>query len=346
MVDTYIFVPLYNVEIEDEILDKEIYGFKIVETGIYYQKYRSLLNNQGMNYATYELDQILNYNNIMHFFSKPVCNYIIIKKILCPKIIDQSTADYRDSLVGKNLNKLDCFIRASRCLYQGNIQVNQYFILSRVAKEIHTLPVSSENKCILGNYRSVNGNYFLPKYKLNAKIIAEIINFTKKLNKCRKHMSIPVAFFTDYYSTSGIIERMIKIAIVWETSVLNDCSSELKYRLQARTSALLNRDLSQVLSLAYDIRSSLVHSGKITPSELKNMKKIIKISPEETDDMACLFVFLRDHLEEITRKILQTLVNRICKTRKTLEYTAKEIDNNIFRVLEEKEGEKDGYVNF
>ncbi len=330
MVDAYIFVPLYNVKINSNILDKSINGFKIIDANTYYKEYRTLLNTQNNNSCTYELDKVLNKSNIASLSPKPVCNYLIVKKISHPRIVSQTTVDFTNFLIGKNLNKIDCFIRASRFLYQGNIQINQYFVLSKISKEIYTLPVSSDNKCILGDYWSENYHYLLPEYKLDVNIISEIIKFTKKLIRCKKQMLIPVSFFTDYYMTTGLIERMIKLAIVWETSILNDCKSELKYRLQTRTSALLNQNLSTVLSLAYDIRSSLVHSGTITKSELKNMRKLISIAPDETDNMACLFIFMRDFLENITRKILQIFVDDICKTRKTIEQVAKEIDDSIF----------------
>jgi hypothetical protein len=97
-------------------------------------------------------------------------------------------------------------------------------------------------------------------------------------------------------------DRIIKLAIALESSVLAGIDKELTYRLKIRASAFIKQNCYKVLDIFYQLRSSIVHDGEIGSEELKNIKKII--NDKQCSDSKALFVFLSDYIEPIVRNIL------------------------------------------
>lgn len=87
-----------------------------------------------------------------------------------------------------------------------------------------------------------------------------------------------------------------------------------------RGSYLLHQNLSDILKLAYDLRSEIVHSGKISNKTLNKIKNkpYIMNSMEEDIDFGVLFNFLINYLEPITREILVTILLKLSSNNLTL----------------------------
>ncbi len=328
---TFLFVPLFNVTVDASLFNKKINGFKIITSKQYFAEYKPLMIEDGWPKYTDELDKIVEIPSPGTFYH-PLCNFLIVREIYLPAEENQQTADEVRSIINKYLERISYFLYACRCLKAGNLQYESYFAISKIAyyygKLSYDTALQNMDRCKVSPLQKL---YMHDWYDLSSNNVMWLLRFAKKIYKVKDKMGLPIAYFMEYYSSLKEYERIIKLAIVWESSILNDCKQELEYRFKIRSSALLEEDLSKVLSLAYDIRSSIVHTGLLRKENAKKLKKFL--NTDETDGGTLLFIFMKDHLEEITRQILQNLILRIYKSGKTLEETAKDIDKEIFKSL-------------
>lgn len=325
---TFLFVPLFNVDVDESLIGKGVYGFKIITSKQYFEEYRPLMIEEGWPQYTGELDRKVEIPKPGMIY-RPVSSYIIVREISLPIEYDQQTAQEAQETIDKYVEMLIFFLIACRCLMAGNLQFNGYFVISKVAYYHGELPfVTAQRDIDKFKYSPLQKFYFCEHYHFSSQKILYLLRFSRKIYNVWDAMAIPLNYFMEYYSSSKGYERIIKLAIVWESSILNDCQSELEYRFKIRTSALLGENLSKVLSLAYKARSSIVHTGKLRKDDIKDLKKFL--STEETDGDILVYLLIRDHLEEITRQILQNFILQIYHKKKTLEETAKQIDQEIF----------------
>ena len=117
-----------------------------------------------------------------------------------------------------------------------------------------------------------------------------------------KDILIPINYFMQYYRTNSMYDRIIKLAIVLESSVLAGIKGELNYRLKIRASAFLKRDCKKILDMFYKLRSSIVHNGTIDIKCFDDIRKII--NDEQCSNSKALFVFVSDYIEHLVRDIL------------------------------------------
>ena len=326
---TFLFIPLFNVKVSEDILNKKINGFQIITSKQYFESYRHILVEKGWPEYTNELDYLVEIPKLGAIYH-PVSSYIVVKEILLPERPENVSFQDLQVHISKCMEKILYFLMACRLVSGGNIQIKDYFVISKILKYRGNLGISTNGEDIDGIYLLSKHQVFcIPHYDITSINIKKILLTAKKLFKVYDVVKIPIQYFMQYYSAKDIYDKIIKLAIVWETSILNDCKDELKYRLQVRSSSLLHRDISKVLALVYDIRSDIVHGGDVKKNEIKKLKKIVgNDNIEET--FVLIFIFIRDYLENITREILCIFINKIYKTRKTIEQVAKEIDDSIF----------------
>lgn len=84
-----------------------------------------------------------------------------------------------------------------------------------------------------------------------------------------------------YGNRYNIYDKFIDIMIIFEILFLPFDSQELKYKLSTRCAAFLENKLNESrdvifrkLGLAYDIRSNIVHNGKISKNSNKKLKEL------------------------------------------------------------------------
>ena len=122
--------------------------------------------------------------------------------------------------------------------------------------------------------------------------------------------------------------------------MLTGRNEELNYRLFLRTSALLGKDLKELLEAFYSIQSDIVHNGVIQEksSKKKNKKDIYdKISKivniERKDRTELIFYFVKDIgtlIREILRKTFAIFANNTSIT------TYEEINSDIEKYIMKK----------
>lgn len=77
-----------------------------------------------------------------------------------------------------------------------------------------------------------------------------------------------------------IEDRFVDIMIIFEMLFLPEGNDELKYRLSVRAALLLGKNykekkyIFELFKLSYDIRSSIVHDGLVSPQNERKLKKL------------------------------------------------------------------------
>lgn len=331
-VGTYIFVPLYNVCIDPNILGKDFHTFDIISTTQFFNEYFPQFQKYGLMYQSLQLEW-----NLQHHLGLqekyPVPNFLIRTGAKLPHILDQATNDYSKNVINKGLNCIVNYLMALRLYRSGNIQIERYYVISPEMTGTGFLPESTVKENII-----LESDYSLEKwneYRLVGSDIPNIITLCKKMNSIIDIIYIPMTYFQEYYSSRNTFDKILKLVTVWECTILNDCRAELTYKLQIRGCKILGKDFSKFFKIAYALRSDIIHTGKPSSDTEKQLRKFLNISNDKKlADM--LVIFVRDYMEEITRKILLYFVDKASETRQNLEQIALSIDSEVFNIFNQK----------
>ena len=328
-VGTYIFVPLYNACIDPNILGKDFHTFDIISTTQFFNEYSPKFQKYGFHYQTLQLE----WNIQEHFgYSEkyPFANFLIRTGGKLPHIIDQSTEDRARDIIDKGLNAVVNYLMAMRLYKTGNIQIERYYVVSPEMAVTGFLAESTVKEYIdlKDNYSDERWN----EYEIAEADVSKIIALCKKMNSVIDIINIPITYFQEYYSSKNTFDKLLKLVTVWECTLLNDCRSELTYKLQVRGSNLLGKDLSKFFKIAYELRSDIVHTGKPSDKTEKQLRKFLNIKDNKSlSDI--LVIFVRDYMEPITRKILLRFVDKAAETHQNLEQIAQSIDTDVFKTF-------------
>lgn len=302
-----IFIPLFNIEIDETLLEKEfICGYKILKSNdILYNISQYIF---AMEPFTNSFIRDITQNGTNKILMHPYAKYVLFKQITIP---DNDTELYKEK--EKIKNEIDDIILAFRLASDGYIQVNNCYFIANGHSAFTMMKSSSQIENIRIFHRSRQNRLLVENlYNLNK----DTFNFLKEQFKTIKKVknrntSIAMDYLHKCYNTNTPYDRLINLAIILESTMLAGRNEELNYRLFLRTSALLGRDVKELLETFYIIRSDIVHNGVIQEksSKKKNKKdiydKISKITKMEREDKTELvFYFIKDYIEPLIREIL------------------------------------------
>jgi hypothetical protein len=304
----YIFVPLYNIEVQNkDILDKQIDGLSIISNDIFRSKYEKFINHIMSNDFLCSLNEDITIPRSGMLVTRQFAKYLLVKE-----------CELSEYLLGtKNYNQMDFktviselkmdfekFILAARLVQKGRIQIHKGYFFSTLYYSQFQLHSSSNLENISPYYFYLDKTFFEPIYNINLKIFNHINKEISILNKLKEeNLVIPMLYFQQYYNAINLSDRVIKLAIILESTMLANTNSELKYRLGIRTSKFLNKDVKGILENFYDIRSSIVHNGEIINIR-KKLKSYIDNIDNNNSDTEILFYFIQNQVEPIVREIL------------------------------------------
>lgn len=329
-VGTYIFVPLYNVEIDSNVLGKEFHGFDIISTSQFLNEYSPRFQTYGLSYQSLQLDWALQHH-IGALEKYPVPKFIIRTGAKLPHIVDSKTNNQAHNIIKQGFNCIVNYLMAMRLYRTGNIQIERYYVVSPEMTGTGFLTESTVREYIV--LSDGYSNECWSKYKITKDDIKNIVALCKKMNSVIDIISIPLAYFQEYYSAKNTFDKILKLVTVWECSILNDCRSELTYKLQIRGSKILGENASKFFNIAYSLRSDIVHTGKPSNDFQKQLKKFLNVSDDKNlADM--LLIFIRDYMEPVTRKVLLYFIDEASRTHANLEKIAKSIDIDVFDTFE------------
>ena len=117
-----------------------------------------------------------------------------------------------------------------------------------------------------------------PSMSISADLAAEAVRLWPAIERLStvEDGGLDIAFrkMQDAYQRERHEDRIIDIAILFESTLLHDVQEELRYRLAVRGSVLLREVRDPISSFAefrrlYDVRSKIVHGGKLLKDILR-----------------------------------------------------------------------------
>lgn len=302
-----IFIPLFNIEVDETLLRKEfLCGYKILKSDdILYNIEQFVF---AMEPFTNSFIRDITQNGANKILMHPYAKYVLFKQITIP---DNDTELYKEK--EKIKNEIDDIILAFRLASDGYIQVNNCYFITNGHSAFTMMKSSSQIENICISHRSRQNNLLVENlYNLNRSVFMNIQKQFEIVKKVKnKSTYIAMDYLHKCYNTNTPYDRIINLAIILESTMLAGRNEELNYRLFLRTSALLGRDVKELLETFYIIRSDIVHNGVIQEksSKKKNKKdiydKISKITKMEREDKTELvFYFIKDYIEPLIREIL------------------------------------------
>ena len=329
-IEFYYIVPLYNVDptgMKPQILPE---GYELISNKEFFEKYQPLFNIQLRNLA--EDIQLLHPGQL---YERATASYLLIKKLSFKKEETPlgTKREISDKVYAAEQDRLVAWIFALRLLNPGNIQVYQiysisYNFYSSFYFSIGTIIPNLESFWNFGK-GEIGTIESYPLGKVDPHALQEIIN------KCKQNytvMKLPLNYWLSYYQERDLINKLLRLTTVWETTVLNDRSSELQYALEIRGSYVLAKDTRHIFKLAYQLRSELLHTGVANKKTIQKINSHLNFTYKST--WATFFYFIKDTLEPITREILLYFLNTTDKTKQNLEKIAQQLDENICALSE------------
>ena len=323
----YLIVPLFCINAKIEILNKNFGdGYSIVKSEDFHQKY---------------LDNIYDPNGLLHadvrlprsgaVINRPEARYVLIKKVnFCGEFF-KNNDETGNKIINQEIEQLNLLITAMRLFKSGAIHINRAYFVSDAFIYNLTTKISTTLYDINTFYYVGKEYYFIEEYQFDDETINGFLEIFNLLKRVYNKFWLPLSYFNQYNSSYDIVDKLVKLSIIWESTILNGRNEGLKYILGIRASSLLQKNVSDILKIAYDVRSNIVHTGNIPSSLIKKIKKIIE---NDLNDFGTLFNFIKVHLEPITRGILNKFLIELSKSEKDLEEIATEIDINILNKLE------------
>lgn len=326
----YIFIPLYNVTLSPDLLHTRIAGFKVITAEDYFSSYRQKKGNRHL-FSVKNLDEDVKIPEPGTLYEHPYARYILVKQILTKTPYTQEGNDEIDNLIRKNINEFCHFIVAARLYKTGHIQAYRYYAFSKIYAFGGEFPFA-------GSWNEIETFFsfrflYLKYFNLEKSDIRKIYRLSKKIQNHWETMERAITFFSAYYGTSDVYDKLLRLITILEMLLTNDSEQELNYRLSIRASCLLERDVFQIIKLAYACRSKFVHSGTTDKNSLKELKKRYPRNPgNDTDDRTneeLIFQLIQTDLEKIVRDTLNAVLNLVDKTGKSIGDIDKGLDQKL-----------------
>lgn len=308
MIPYNIFIPLFNIEVDENLLGKEfINNFVILSSNdILYEQENFIFAKDSF---TMSFIRDITENGPNKWLMHPYAKYVLYKTIILPnddkKTILEIKAHYKKII--------DKILLSLRLVSNGYCQINNLYMLADGHSIITAMQSSSQIENIIISHHSYKGSLLVENlYNLTDKVFMDVqkeFDIVDKLDK--KVTSIPITYFHKCYNSQTPSDKILNLAIILESTMLAGKNQELNYRLFLRTSAFLEQNVKKLLETFYTLRSEIVHNGTVPDFTCKKEKKDIyntlaKITGiEKKDCTELIFYFIKDYIEPIVREILK-----------------------------------------
>ncbi len=297
-----VFVPIYNIKVSNDVVNTAVFGnYTLVKTTRIQDLYKNYLFPHDLFARQFLKDISVKHPDKSVFY--PCATVVLVKEI---ENIDTDEENHKTAIAIKN--EVDNIMLALRLVDKGFCQVNNAYILSCAHSRCQQLATSSKLENIVVPHRTTTGSLVLEDiYNLNKETLNKAIDTFNMLRNMKAKIFVPTTYFNKYYDSLTPHERIIQMAIVFESSLLAGTTDELNYRMILRTSTLLGKNVEDLMKLFYTVRSNIIHNGSIGKNKgykdiLKKLRKITEIDSE--DETELLFYFVKDHVEPILREVL------------------------------------------
>lgn len=295
----YVILPIYNIEVSKDVIDKDIVdGYRIISNELFFEKYeKQVIYNHNTYFANAIKDDIqIPFEGML--VTRPLAKYMIIKEY-------EVENDYNDTFFQYFRNEergfLNNLLLSLRLTQKGRCQVNRCYLFSKNTQGNIAIDFSTNLENMYG-WISTRENLYEDTYEFTANTVQKLKNTCLIIRPNSNNALVPIDYFMQYYNITSTYDRIIKLAIVLESSVLAGLEQELNYRLKIRICAFLKQDYKKMIDIFYRLRSNIVHNGFIDKDSFKALRKFLK--DKEYSDIKAIFIFINDYIEPLVREIL------------------------------------------
>lgn len=302
-----VFVPLYNITIPDEYINRDIVGFKFITNKIFESDYESAIikiSPYGGFIGNIKADILEPRAGML--YERALSKYILFKEYDAKYKCDVTGLSKEFEQDRRNIQvEIETFLLAMRFADKGRLQVNKGYMFSNLYQNEFNFYSSTPVENISDWYRSIGEPLFEYNYTISDTNIKNIVHIFENLSSINmlinETMAVPILNWMHYYKSANLFDRVFKLSTIFECTILADVKSELAYRLGIRCCKFLGKDVYKVIKIFYDLRSSIVHNGKVDNDTHKKINKLIHKDCEITES---IFIFLKEHIEPMLREIL------------------------------------------
>lgn len=332
-----LFIPLFNIEVEENLLRKDfINKYKILPSEDITLEPQNYVFATDSNTRTFIKDITLNGPNkwLLH----PYAKFVLCKTVLLQNDDDKTIVAAKETYK----KEVDKILLSLRLVSDGFCQVNNLYMLANGHSIVTAMLSSSQIENVCMSHRSYKGTLLGENlYNLTTKVFNDAQKEFEKIDSIEKNViSIPSSYFHKCYNSVTPSDRILNLAIVLESTMLAGKSQELTYRLLLRTSAFLEKDVKKVLEYFYTLRSEIIHNGTIPDFNSKKNQKdlykpLAKITGIEAKDCTeLIFYFIKNHVEPLVREVLRKSFHIFAEDAKI--YTYQELNSYIEKFILEK----------
>ena len=323
----YIVLPIYNVSVDSDVLNTELLdGYKIISNKIFFEEYKSkVITNEHTAFVRW-LEEDIEIPKAGMMVTRPLAQYLIIKEYEIEHDYDNTVFINFQNLERGLLNHL---LLALRLTQKGRCQVYRCYQFTQNTQGTISIDFSTNLECMY-SWLSTEETLFEDIYNFTSETIQKLKQTCLIVRPYSNEAVVPIGYFMQYYNTTSTYDRIVKLAIVLESSVLAGLEQELNYRLKLRASAFLKHDYRKMLDILYQLRSCIVHNGYIKKDCFDTLKKFLK--DKDCSDTKALFVFIKDYIEPLIREILYKAFEEFSRNEKVNNFNQLfgEIEKNIF----------------
>lgn len=322
----YVILPIYNVLVSEELIDKKIIDDYIVTSSkLFFEKYKQEIITNSNTYFAESLYKDIDIPVEGMLMTRPLAQYLIIKEYDIDCDYNNEHFEYFRNTERGLLNNL---ILSLRLTQKGRLQVNKCYLFSPNSQGCISIDFSTNLENMYG-WLSTKDALYEDIYELNTTTIESLKRTCGILKPNSNSVLLPIVYFMQYYNTVSSYDKIIKLAIVLESSILAGLEQELNYRLKIRICAFLKQDYKKQIDLFYQLRSSIVHNGYIDEKSFKNLRKFL--NDTKCSEMKAVFIFVKDYIEPLVRNILYKALEYFVNNDDIKDYKQlfTKIDNEI-----------------
>lgn len=332
----YIVLPIYNIEVNNDVINTEIIGgYKLITNETFFNKYKKEIIFDENTDVYHSLEEDISSPQSGMPFTRSLAKHVLIKEFEVEGEYP-SNKELFNSFIDKEKAMINRFILLLRLIQNGRCQFNSFYIFANSIYARFFTGFSTNINDIRNFLVTSEEEILNEKNCLFSKEIVDKLNQANSIFiPSSREEQVPIMYFMQYYNTNNMFDRIIKLAIVLESSVLAGIQNELSYRLRIRVSAFLKQDCKDILNIFYTLRSGIVHNGTVEKKSFSDIRKVI--NNEKCSDIKAIFVFLRDYMEPIVRNVLYKSFETFEKDRKIKNYNElfSSVDDEIFKKITE-----------
>lgn len=297
-----LFIPLFNFEIDENLIGhKIICEYRILKSSdiLYNPEQYFLMNEPFTNSFIGDITENGINKRLLHSYAK----YVLFKQVE----IKDNDSDFAKARIFYK-KEIDDIILAFRLAVDGYCQVYNCYLLTVGHSACTEMQSSSRIDNICLSHRTIKNSLLVENlYHLNNKVLNDIKSQYNTIKQIKnKNLAVPIEYYHRCYDYKTPQDKILTLAIILESTLLAGKNTELSYRLFLRTSALLGKDVKNLLETFYSLRSDIIHNGTIQTKNNRSLySKISKITGIKKDDYTeLIFYFIKDYIEPIIREVL------------------------------------------